>query len=395
MSHEEVKQVEKAVDPRGELSEAQRNVKAYQDIYDFYIAHDQPEKAAATAMALTLYNRQVTQQAGYMAQALVEKGDMQGAMRWLDKAFDRIPNYRDLEYSFNPDGSVNFTIWDRGQNKRVQQGTAQAEQVLGLSKQLQTGAFFDGQMHENMKEIAAWRGRKLDDKPPKDISEGDKKRIDNQEITTIYTQGADAGKKGDIETLTQAANGIFDRMGRTEEAAKTVLRMYQDAGVDPPASLAGLDQTGVAKTQKDRDRKAQDQLRQKLQGDVAAAAETKDPSKLFTSMAAYADQAYQWQPENKSLNENNLMASMPADLKEDDPAYTPTYSGAFQILKRNDVDARYAAQFMRTLLDPTKGYDLDHTTGQVRVAGMSYPLFVPGAVLTDVRRWRESQKKAP
>jgi len=94
MSREEAKQVQNAVDPENKLDPGQRNILAYQEIYDFYIAHDQPEKAAATAMALTNYNKRFTQSAGAMAIAALKDNNIEAATKWLDKAFDAVRTTR-------------------------------------------------------------------------------------------------------------------------------------------------------------------------------------------------------------------------------------------------------------------------------------------------------------
>lgn len=396
MSQQEVKQVEAAVDPQQKLDPGQRNIKAYQDIYDFYLAHDQPEKAAATAMALTLYNKRFTQTAGAMANEALKNGNVETAVQWLDKAFDRIPDYKDLEYKLNPDGTVQYAIIDRMERRVLEGGTLDAKGIAAIAGQMQAGGFFDGAMGKHMQEAAAWRGRNIAGKPEKGPSEGDIKREENRMITNAYEGGVTAGTKGDRAGIMAAARDIYDRMGHTEQARQTVDAMFRDANMDPPASIQAVRDQHPPKeegagTLKERDRIEQDKTREKLKSAVQAAGD--DPQKRDPPTIAYADQAYRWAAENRPPPNTEMISAMPEDVQATDPRYNAIKTGAFLILKRNDIDPGYAASFMKTLLDPANVYGVDDQ-GRVHVSGMTYPLFVPAEVFTEAQRFRKPQQKA-
>jgi len=264
--------------------------------------------------------------------------------------------------------------------------------------QFQTGGLFDQQMAANMKEVAAWRGRRMPETAEKPPNEAALKRADNREVTIAYDAGVLAGSKGDEKGIMEAARKVYDHMGHTPEAFKVVDRMFRDAGMEPPASVQAdrdlhpVKDPNDPSTLKERDRIAQQKKRDELIGTIASTRE--DPAKNQEAYRSYADQSYQWQPENRPPPPTEMLTAMPQDVKEDDPRYNSIKTGAFLILKRNDIDPGYAMQFVKTLLDPTKQYRVTQE-GSVEIQGMTYPLFVPSKVLIDAERYRQAgQKKA-
>jgi hypothetical protein len=348
-------------------------------------------------MALTLYSKQYAQRAGSMAIAAMNHGDVDTAMQWLDKAFDKIPDNQDLVYEIGPGGQVKFQIANRATGKISQQSVATPDMIKTVAYQMQTGVAFDEQMSQSIREVGAWMGRTGVQGGKQ--TEGDIKRGENRAVNAAISRGVQAGHDGDMKGLMDAQQEVFERMGQTEAAVAAVTRMYEDAGVEPPPSLKayGPKRTGEGEggTLTERDRKARDVKTKEYRQRITDAEKAGDGGKAAgQAHVEYADFMYQNQKEDASIDKNGILEGMPDEVKEGTPEFSTITKGAYQILRKNPVHAAQAIEFMRAMIAPTGDYRWTED-GRIQAKGISTPLFVSRDVLADIEAWRQANKKAP
>lgn len=135
----------KQVDPEGKLPEAERVLKVQQDLYDFYMARGYPQKAAGAAASVMMYGRRVSQLSGTMAQAAAEKGDLVGAANWMAKAYETMPDGKELRVdnkltNENGQPALRFQIVDLDTGKVETDDTATTDDMVTMAKKMQSGA---------------------------------------------------------------------------------------------------------------------------------------------------------------------------------------------------------------------------------------------------------------
>lgn len=134
-------QLAKQVDPEGKLPEAERVLKVQQDMYDFYMSHGYPEKAAQASASVLLYGRRVSQLAGVMAQGAIANGDLVGAGNWMHKAYETLPDGKELRIDgqLTDEGgkpALHYQIIDLDTGKVEHDDTATADDMTGMAKSM-------------------------------------------------------------------------------------------------------------------------------------------------------------------------------------------------------------------------------------------------------------------
>jgi hypothetical protein len=102
----------RAVDPRGKLNDAQRNIYILEKMYDFHLRRGDPASADKAAAALIQYT---SNQAAKYGQAAVEagkRGDLKGMVDNAKKGYEFTPDGHDADAEIRPDGNIEITRKD-------------------------------------------------------------------------------------------------------------------------------------------------------------------------------------------------------------------------------------------------------------------------------------------
>lgn len=89
---EEVEALKQAVDPKGELTDAARNLYVLNQGYEHYLKMGQPDKAAAYAASIVQYSTQQAAKFGRDAVRALKAGDFEKGIELGKKAYDLIPD---------------------------------------------------------------------------------------------------------------------------------------------------------------------------------------------------------------------------------------------------------------------------------------------------------------
>jgi len=139
-----------AVDPQGEFTPDERAMMTLQAGYQYYMKLGQPDKAAKYAGELLMYSRAAVMKAGYMAQAALERGDVEGAKRMVAMGHSEMPTGEGIKFTKNgPDGSFEFAMFDAS-GKLTNRGRATADMLMQVIPGMQSGAAWMDAMWERM-----------------------------------------------------------------------------------------------------------------------------------------------------------------------------------------------------------------------------------------------------
>lgn len=134
-SPQEVRAVEGAVDPNGELSRARRVMLALGATHRYYLEHGDPVKAKRAAASLLQYYQLNASRLGAIARSAYEAGDVTGAVKAATEAYNMTPDGKELEAKVDPRGIVKYRVSDIATGKPVAQGQGPAGQLLGQALQ--------------------------------------------------------------------------------------------------------------------------------------------------------------------------------------------------------------------------------------------------------------------
>ena len=142
----EYKQFAAHSDPEDKLPEHEQFTKTQSDLFDFYVSHGYPEKAAEMAGAMQMYGRTVSMKSGYMAQAAIEGGDLYQAGKWMAKAYAYSPDNKELRIDpdtvkdpENGQPSLHYQIVDNETGDVTEDSYATADEMLQMSKKMSSG----------------------------------------------------------------------------------------------------------------------------------------------------------------------------------------------------------------------------------------------------------------
>lgn len=141
---QELQEIDSAIDPRGELSPAERSVARLYGAYNYYLARNEPQKAREAAASILMHTRDFTMRAGAIAQAQWERGEREAAMRTIIRAYDEIPDGRRLEIAPQGEGAM-LTLWD-DQGRPTPLGMASVDDFMRITTGMQNGSVWLQQM---------------------------------------------------------------------------------------------------------------------------------------------------------------------------------------------------------------------------------------------------------
>lgn len=118
---EEIQTVEKTVDPEYKMSRSERQIAKYKAMYDYWMDHNEPEKASRAVFAMSMAAKDAARTYGIVATQALKRGDTKIAADAIAKAYDEVPDGRSIKVGdVNKDGvtfemhDINGNITDKG-----------------------------------------------------------------------------------------------------------------------------------------------------------------------------------------------------------------------------------------------------------------------------------------
>lgn len=140
LSEQEMAAAKQAVDPEGKLTESQRNLAALGSVYQFWANKGDPERARRVAFQMLQSYRATSQRYAAIAAKAAEGGNMDLATKAALKAYQNVPDGKDLEIVANPDGGLMYTYTD-DKGDVIAKGVATPQQLAASAMGLATGGF--------------------------------------------------------------------------------------------------------------------------------------------------------------------------------------------------------------------------------------------------------------
>lgn len=140
-SPREVEAVKKAIDPEGRLSESQRSLAALGTVYSHYLARGDTRAAQAAAFSLLQNYRVMSQRYAAISAVAAQDGNIDEAAKAAIKAYENIPDGRDLHVMKNDDGTLSYSIIDAATNKVINKGIASPEQLAAQAMRVSENGF--------------------------------------------------------------------------------------------------------------------------------------------------------------------------------------------------------------------------------------------------------------
>lgn len=207
-SQEEMNAAFKKVDPRNVLSREDQMVKLLEDQRDFWLSQNRPERAQAATASILLYGRKIAQKAGLMAIAAADDGDINAAARFIQRAYEHIPDGKGLTFTPLGDGRIEYNITtteDPVGKPRV----ASLQEVRTLATQLANGSAWAQQMFATARPGLRATAGGATQARPRAPTQKDRDRA-----------AADTEEQGRLDQMTQEA----DRIAATEPQRANELR---------------------------------------------------------------------------------------------------------------------------------------------------------------------------
>ena len=138
---QELDAVKKAVDPEGKMTEAQRNMMALGQVYQFQMNKGNPEGAQRAAFQVLQAYRLDAQRYASIAAHAAENGDLTTAAQAAVKAYANIPDGRDIAVFKDEDGKLNYSYTDAATGKTIVKGLLTPQQLAAQATGIAAGGF--------------------------------------------------------------------------------------------------------------------------------------------------------------------------------------------------------------------------------------------------------------
>lgn len=286
MTDDEVKAIDKAIDPDGTMPRAQRSAARMAAIYKYYKDQGDEETANDVAARLVQYNEFAGQTRAQLASQAIQQGKIQEGVKLLADAYeDNVPDGKSVKTTVNPDNSVTVAIGyeRRGEDGRISLAP-ELERTIPLSELPQVA----GYLTEQGKRLIMDVGAKANAKASAGAAGGGP---DLQKALSEVRSAGDelraAQKSGDTDAIAKAearaaaalkaANDIplpKTRTGNQDTAADTRRRLITSAfgavgGTSRAGATTGARTTGGS--EKERAAAARDQaVRETIVSEVRA-----------------------------------------------------------------------------------------------------------------------------
>lgn len=134
-------EVYKAVDPKGELPESERNLKALGTVYAYYMSKNNMPAAKKAAGEMLQHYRLASQRYAAFAAAADAHGEPDEAARLAMKAYANIPDGRQIHIQRRDDGAYTYDYLDGESGKTIAKGVATPQQLAAQAMRVATNGF--------------------------------------------------------------------------------------------------------------------------------------------------------------------------------------------------------------------------------------------------------------
>ena len=238
---EEVRQIDRTIDPDGKLQPHQRSLARLYGMYRYWEDRGEPEKAAKTAGAMLLHVKRNAQIYGADILDRLQRGDAQGAAKAAEAGYAQHPDGKRVEVK--PDkGGFQFRMFDDN-GEITQEGKLTVNEMMRVATGLQDGTqwfqsmgFLASQQGRQARGAQGGRGQPSERSPrapaPPRLSEGERReQADQQRRTTADQQRAaavDTAAKRQMESVDQQADMASGEGIRARAANRQAIQSSAD-----------------------------------------------------------------------------------------------------------------------------------------------------------------------
>ena len=245
---EEIQQIDQKIDPDGRLDEASRVMTRLAKTTQWYLEQGRPEDAATSAMSLMQAGAQKFGRIGSMAKAAYgqylqtkDPKHLQATVKFLEKAYEQIPDGANIEISINPDTQtlqVAKTNADGEQELRE----IQPQELPGLIQQAQSGSFY----WQEIFKLADPKGYENKLTTERQVAEDERSRVEWDRQHGITS-------KEEIEKEERTSRRDIEKAER-EAKAKTAAELEKRSADAKEHDRQALFAAGIAAAAKDREK---------------------------------------------------------------------------------------------------------------------------------------------
>jgi hypothetical protein len=138
-------QIMKLVDPQGQMTPSQRKLAAYSLVYQHNL-NKSPQHAARAAGSLLATDEFETARFVERGKHALKSGNAQDAAKFLELAYNQIPNGQDMKIVANGNGFA-YEVTDEATGKRLRQGVLSPSEFLGQINRLDSNLLHKELMH--------------------------------------------------------------------------------------------------------------------------------------------------------------------------------------------------------------------------------------------------------
>jgi hypothetical protein len=232
--------IRKAVDPKGQMSESERNLAAFGALWQFKQNQGDAKGAEAAAGQMLSHYRQAATRYAALASVAANEGRIDEAARFAMKSYANVPDGKDIQISKTKDGRLQYSFIDERTGKTVSKGIATPQELAGAVHGIATDKFDELILRASGEYSDTSRGKKGavggDGMKPRD-RETVEKGVEGAWQKFTGERGEDAPKIPDQERgeLVGLANRIYrGNDGMTaDEALRTTMRLALPNPKDP------------------------------------------------------------------------------------------------------------------------------------------------------------------
>lgn len=140
LSMEEWKGIAQTIDPNNTIPSYLKGAAVLGSAYTYFLENGEPEKAAKIARGILITNKQMTQTLGALAQAAVERGDMESAAKLMSDAGNGFPSGQKFDVKTDEAGNVRYSIMEKGEV--LKEGTLDTEQFWQMAAKVKDGSMY-------------------------------------------------------------------------------------------------------------------------------------------------------------------------------------------------------------------------------------------------------------
>jgi len=367
----EMNQLYKTVDPEGKLSTEEVQLKAMQDLHDFWVSQGDMNKAKTAAANVMLYGKKVASTSGAMALSALQDGDVLRAAQWLSQGYAYIPNGESVRFEHNPADPTKITYWRVGPDgeKTQEAQTVGTREIQDMAVAMANGS---GWLAETMTAAHGGRGGGA---RPKGPGYEERTREENKGyLTELNTAGQELEKARESKdpAAIKAAEDKFRSVYRSSltnpslaPSMKPIVETYMPeltAKPEKPEKLSDKEQE--AERERQAEEKEVQTAREKLDKET-------DPEKKkllqvdldFVPINRQYDRAVAAQ--KRAVPAAMIDKSIPQELKQNRANVRSLVEG---VLRANNVTPATAYEFVRAATSPNGGAQLQN--GKLSLPGL-------------------------